>query len=40
MKNKILRHDTICCVCKSNAIINVMKFEDTPLEDQFVKEKN
>ncbi|EMF41021.1 zinc-binding domain protein [Leptospira interrogans str. FPW1039] len=39
MKNQVLRQDRLCRVCLSNRIVTVIKFKDTPLEDQFVKKE-
>ncbi len=39
MNNKVLRHDTYCRICSSEKIKTVLRLEDTPLEDQFLREE-
>ncbi|WCL51208.1 class I SAM-dependent methyltransferase [Leptospira sp. GIMC2001] len=40
MSKQVLRHDTNCRVCASDKIKTVLKFKDTPLEDQFISKEN
>jgi SAM-dependent methyltransferase len=39
MSEGVVRHDENCRLCGSNRITVVLKFKDTPLEDQFVREE-
>jgi hypothetical protein len=40
MSEHVLRHDKCCRLCGSQHITPVLKLKDTPLEDQFVKDKS
>ena len=39
MREKILRHDLYCRICQSNRIVTILQLNETPMEDQFVSQK-